>query len=300
MATPKFDTLLTELMPVGAEFEPWAGSLRSGIGSAPGGGYLIGNIADSLGLSKEDVIDKISKALYDKVFPGGVNPANSEDQYRNAIKDALAEVIADIKDENPELKVPGADAVKGYTARVISQLGQAVKEYGSKVSPEKVKSAVVSAEEGDASEDSEVEVSDEAPEVEKPAKAAPASYNPRRDYYLKNREEIPSGTLKGDLDVIYDRLSGIAGEVVTGEDIENTLRKSGTEQGKITSYLRKLVDAGVLEPAAEEGSGGGAALETGDENMRDVEKSTFDRELGAAYKDYLQSGGGRDYGVDFG
>lgn len=156
MATKNFDTLfeqlLNELTPVSTELEPFAGSLKSKIGEAPGGGYLIGKIADTLTkhkgeeVTKEQVVDMISQELFDKVFPGGTNEANNEDAYRASIKKALIEIVKGIQ-EREGVKIPGAgDAVAGYTARVISQLGDATKEYGARVSKEEVQSAVENAE----------------------------------------------------------------------------------------------------------------------------------------------------------
>jgi hypothetical protein len=107
---------------VGAEYETFAGSLKSGIGTAPGGGYLIGKIADATGKSKEEVIDMISKDLFDKVFPDGVNPANNEDAYRASITNALMEIVKGIQ-ETEGINIPGAGkAVAGYTSSLISQL----------------------------------------------------------------------------------------------------------------------------------------------------------------------------------
>ena len=294
-----YEQLISEMMPVGSEFGEFAGGLRSGISSAPGEGYLIGAIAKALNISKEEAVNTIVAGLYDKLFGAeGINPANSEEEYRAAITDALGDVVADLKRQHPEAKIPGAAAIRGYTARVISSLGTATKDFGEKATQADIEAAVeeASAEEGD---------TEEAPasapvKAEKPA--APASFKPGRDYYLKNREEIPAGTLKGDLEAIYDRLSGIAGEVTSGADIEKTLRRGGTEQGRISSYIRKLIEVGALEPAEEEGgAGGGGALEAG-EDRKGFERREFERnpEMMAAYKDYLSSGGGKSFGVDFG
>lgn len=303
--TKTFDSLyesyLAEMMPVGAEFGEFTGGLRSGIGSAPGEGYLIGAIAKALNISKEEAVNTIAAGLYDKLFGAeGINPANTEEEYRAAITDALGTVVNDLKKQYPEAKIPGAAAIRGYTARVISSLGTATKEFGEKVTATDVKSAIEDA------------ASEEAPEEETPtevtkkasasAPAPVAGFKPSKDYYLKNREEIPSGTLKGDLEAIYDRLSGAAGEVTTGTDLEKVLRKSGTEQGRITSYLRKLVELGVLEASEEDGgNGSGGALEAG-EDRKGYERREFERnpELMAAYKDWKSAGGGNGFGVDFG
>lgn len=293
-----YENLIAEMMPVGSEFGSFASGLRSGISSAPGEGYLIGAIAKALNISKEEAVNTIVAGLYDKLFGAeGINPANSEEEYRSAITSALGDVVADLKRQHPEAKIPGAAAIRGYTARVISSLGTATKDFGEKATQADIEAAVeeASADEGD------VEAPVAAPvKAEKPA--ASVGYKSGRDYYLKNREEIPAGTLKGDLEAIYDRLSGIAGEVTTGADIEKTLRKSGTEQGRISSYLRKLVEVGVLEPAEEEGSTASAgALEAG-EDRKGFARREFERdpEMMAAYKDYMASGGGRSFGVDFG
>lgn len=292
-----YEQIISEMMPVGSEFGSFTGSLKSGIGTAPGGGYLIGAIADALGISKEDAVQKISAGLYDKLFGAeGINPANSEEEYRAAISKALEELVKELKVQHPEAKIPGAAAIRGYTARVISALGTATKEFGEKATVADVESAVedASAEEGGSEEEA-------APvKAEKPVAAA--SFKPGRDYYLKSREEIPAGTLKGDLQAIYDRIEGIAGEVTSGADIEKTLRKGGTEQGRISSYLRKFIEVGVLEPAEEEGgSGSGGALEAG-EDRKGFARREFERdpEMMAAYKDYMASGGGKSFGVDFG
>jgi hypothetical protein len=54
----------------------------------------------------------------------------------------LLEIVKGIE-SSQDVKVPGAGkAVAGYTARLISQLGDAKKEYGARVSKEEVKAAV--------------------------------------------------------------------------------------------------------------------------------------------------------------
>jgi len=137
MATKNFDSLFEELTqqltteaPVYSEPEAFKSSLRSGIGSAPGGGYGIGKLADALQISKEEAVDLISQKLYDKVFPGGVNPANNDMAYRAAIGNAIKEVATQVAQEKGiELKGLGS-AVAGYTARVVDQLTKADKQYG--------------------------------------------------------------------------------------------------------------------------------------------------------------------------
>lgn len=62
-----YASILLNEGPVSADFEPFQSSLQGGIGSASGGGYLIGSIADQLKISKEAVIGLIAKTLYTNV-----------------------------------------------------------------------------------------------------------------------------------------------------------------------------------------------------------------------------------------
>lgn len=122
----------------------WAGGpsspIRKKISSAPGGGYLIGSIAKSLNISLEDAADKLTAAIFPRLFKqkpgvingkevGYINPSRNEDQFRLAIKNAIGLALKDLKIQHPELQVPGSDALKGYTARVIANLGDFYRDY---------------------------------------------------------------------------------------------------------------------------------------------------------------------------
>lgn len=122
----------------------WAGgpsqSIRKKISTAPGGGYLIGSIAKSLNISLEDAADKLTAAIFPRLFKqksgvingkevGYINPSRNEDQFRLAIKNAVGLALKDLKVQHPELTVPGSDALKGYTARVIANLGDFYRDY---------------------------------------------------------------------------------------------------------------------------------------------------------------------------
>lgn len=87
--------------------------------------------------------------------------------------------------------------------------------------------------------------------------------NLRKDYYLKSYDEIPSGTLSDDERVAYDRLSGMSGEVHSGEDFLKQLQKSGLG----TRDINKLLGLGVMEVAEEEGEGDVNALEVPEDEM---------------------------------
>jgi len=87
--------------------------------------------------------------------------------------------------------------------------------------------------------------------------------NLQKDYYLKSYDEIPSGTLSDDERVAYDRLSGMSGEVHSGEAFLKQLQKSGLGNRDIN----KLLSLGVMETAEEEGEGDVNALEVPEDEM---------------------------------
>jgi hypothetical protein len=286
MATKNFDSLfgqlLTELTPVGAEYETFAGSLKSGIGTAPGGGYLIGKLADALGKSKEEVVDMISKDLYDKVFPGGENPANNEDAYRAAISNAVVEIVKGIE-SSAGVKIPGAGkAVAGYTARVISQLGDAKKEYGARVSKQEVKAAVEDAE--------EASVENGKPAAPKAPKAA--RYMDEAEYEILTPDEMSAAgvELSDDLKTYYSRIENIADQVQKGKDIVRAIQRGGADVGASTKAASRLISAGAIKYATAENSDQDVeALEAGDEDMEDVTRREFERSFSKAYKDAMAS-----------
>jgi hypothetical protein len=265
MATKKFDSLfeqlLNELTPVDAELGSFSSSLEKGIGTAPGGGYLIGKVADTLGISKEAVIGMISKQLYDKVFPNGVNPANNEEAYRAYITKALQEIVSDIE-KDKGVKIPGAGkAVASYTARVISQLGDAKKEYGAKVSKEEVKSAVEDAEEGS--------VENGKPAEPKAPKAA--RYMDDAEYEILTPEEMSEANveLRDDLKTYYSRIENIADQVQKGRDIVKAIQRGGTDTGTAMKAVTSLIRNGAIKYAT---------AETSDQDVEALERDETDPE----------------------
>jgi hypothetical protein len=286
MATQKFDSLfeqlLGELSPVGAEYETFAGSLKSGIGTAPGGGYLIGKLADALGKSKEEVVDMISKDLYDKVFPGGENPANNEDAYRAAISNAVVDIVKGIE-ASAGVKIPGAGkAVAGYTARVISQLGDAKKEYGARVSKQEVKAAVEDAEEGS--------VENGKPAAPKAPKAA--RYLDEAEYEILTPEEMSEAgvELSDDLKTYYSRVENIADQVQKGKDLVKAIQRGGTDVGSATKAASALIRAGAIKYASAANSDQDVeALEREDGDIEEIGRKEFEKSFGKVYKDYMAS-----------
>ena len=285
MATKNFDTLLgqllTELTPVGAEYETFAGSLKSGIGTAPGGGYLIGKLADALGKSKEEVVDMISKDLYDKVFPGGTNPANNEDAYRASITNAVLDIVKKVQADQG-VQIPGAGkAVAGYTARVISQLGDAKKEYGARVSREEVKAAV---------EDEAGDVENGKPAEPKAPKAA--KFMDEAEYEILTPEEMSEAgvELSDDLKTYYSRIENIADQVQKGKELVRTVQRGGADVSSATKAVSALIRAGAIKYASAANSDQDIeALEAGEEDIEDIGRKEFEKSFGAAYKDYMAS-----------
>lgn len=106
------------------------------------------------------------------------------------------------------------------------------------------------------------------------------AYNPARDYYLKTYEEIPSGKLKGDIQVAYDRLSGMSGEVHSGNDFAKTLRNSNLP----VSFVKQLVDLDIIELADTD------IEDVGDtKGFDETERDYMDRLTKAAREDYEKS-----------
>lgn len=289
MATRQFDSLfeqiLTELTPVGAEYETFAGSLKSGIGTAPGGGYLIGKLADALGKSKEEVVDMISKDLYDKVFPDGENPANNEDAYRASISNAILDIVKNVQEEQG-VSISGAGkAVAGYTARVISQLGDAKKEYGARVSKEEVKQAVEDAVEN-GEEDS---VENGKPAEPKQPKAV--RYMDEAEYEILTPEEMSEAgvDLPEDLMTYYGRIENLADQVQKGKDLANAV-SGGEDIAQGGQKVAALIRAGAIKYATPENSDQDIeALEAGEEDIEDIGRKEFEKSFGKVYKDYMSS-----------
>jgi len=136
----KASKLINEL-DVGADFAGGAlEPIKKSIKGAPGKGYLVDAIAKGLSISHEDAVEMLGKKVFDKVFKQKAvtingkeypfsNDAKNEDQFRTIVKNAVAVAVQEIQKENPSLRLPGSDAVKGYTARVISNLGGFAKDF---------------------------------------------------------------------------------------------------------------------------------------------------------------------------
>jgi hypothetical protein len=290
MATKNFDSLLNEYLSQLTEapvYEPdpeeYIKKLKAGIDTAPGDAYGYGKLADALKISKENVIDLIGLSIYNKVFPGGVNPANNNMSYRASIANAVKSVILGVaKDNKIDLKGMG-DAVAGFTARITDQLSDSRKEYGppgTRVPLEKIKADI--SEEG-----SEENGKPATPKVPKAAR-----YLDEAEYEILTPDEMSAAgvELSDDLKTYYSRVENIADQVQKGKDIVRAIQRGGTEAGSATKAASRLISAGAIKYATAENSDQDvAALEAGDEDMEDVTRREFEKSFSKTYQDAMKS-----------
>lgn len=134
---------ITEDTPVAGDFGTWAPSLRTGVStrSQTNDVYLFKDIANALHITIPTAVDRVSLSLFNKLFPNNQpNPANTEEEYRDAIFDALTEIVDNINQE-AGTNIRNARSQKAYTARIVSALGDAVKTFDG-AAPRAVRAAV--------------------------------------------------------------------------------------------------------------------------------------------------------------
>lgn len=132
-----------ENVPVTGDFGTWAPALRSGVStrSQTNDVYLFKDIANALNITIPTAVDRVSLSLFNKLFPNNQpNPANTEGEYRDAIFDALTEIVDDINQE-AGTDIRNARSQKVYTARIVSALSDAVKTFNG-AAPRAVRAAV--------------------------------------------------------------------------------------------------------------------------------------------------------------
>lgn len=133
----KKTTVLNELDYGASDFGGSFGGVikKAKTGELPGKGYLIGHIADSLMISPEEAANKLTSAVFANLFKQQkatvagkevqyYNPSKNKDQFLVSIKTAITKAVESLKKDHPNLRVPGSDAVKGYTARVLANAGE--------------------------------------------------------------------------------------------------------------------------------------------------------------------------------
>jgi hypothetical protein len=86
-------------------------------------------------ISPEEAANKLTSAVFANLFKQQkatvagkevqyYNPSKNKDQFLVSIKTAITKAIESLKKDHPNLRVPGSDAVKGYTARVLANAGE--------------------------------------------------------------------------------------------------------------------------------------------------------------------------------
>lgn len=116
------------------------------------------------------------------------------------------------------------------------------------------------------------------------------AYNPNAEYYFKTIDEIPSGTLEGDLKIQYERLSNLTGETMRGSDFEKQFQRYNLP----TNLVSKFARLDVMTTLSED-EGGDNEFKSEEEVVRDI--------TGYGAKPTGRSvfgGGGNSFGVDFG
>lgn len=130
----------------------------------------------------------------------------------------------------------------------------------------------------------------EGEEEAAPEKPASRAYNPNAEYYFKTIDEIPSGTLEGDLKIQYERLSNLTGESMKGIDFEKQFQRYNLPSNLVSKFVR----LNVLTILSED-EGGDSEFKSEEEVVRDI--------TGYGAKPTGRSvfgGGGNSFGVDFG
>lgn len=304
--TTKFDillnSLLTEMMPARSEYDTdtMSSTVSQKVSDLPGKSQHWKYLQDL----EPSVRKSIVKQIIQNVF------ADNEDNTYSAtihnvqgLKTAIEAAIKNVALVNPEFKPTSKTLIKFLADRLANKdlLGKV--KYTTidgedlvldkDVTQKEVRQALNKALSKDYDSTGEEHESDELsinePDVES-EKEIPltTSYVPHNEYYLKTYDEIPSGTLHGDLQIAYDRLSGLSGEVHTGNEYAKVLSKSNLKP----YHLQQLLAANVLEPAESED-----LQNVGDtEGFNEPEEDYINRITKHAREDYLSSSPTKRYG----
>jgi len=245
------------------------------IPTGPGGGYLIAKIAEQLKVRPEAAIKMIFPKFYEKVFPGGVNPAKNEEQFKANIKNALTEIIKDIE-TSKNIKIKGAgDAIKGYTARVLSNFGEFKKEYGG----------------GETSAAADKEKLDGA--KPKPSVEAPKAFRASSQVDYVFEPDVKAGTMSEEELRIYNAVD--ASSSYNGKELIDYLKDEVTldpredlNLSRISRLLTSLMSKGVLTSSVKVSDDGDiAALEMPATGQVDLEREAPD--VMDAYREFQKA-----------
>ena len=294
--TNKFDTLLDNLlleMAATTNYDPssMGDTISQKVSDLPGSSqhwkYLQQLSADV----RKDIVKKIIQNVFTD---------NEDNTYSLSIdnvgdlKTAIVAAIKRVSETNPEFKATSGTIIKFLADRLANKelLGN-VKYTTARgedivldkdVTQQDVKNALKKAlspdslEDGDSVEDSDGTESNEEEPSE--VSATKQSYDPSRDYYLKKYEEIKSGTLKGDLQVAYDRLESFSGEVHSGSEFAKILKNNNLP----ISFLRQLFELDVLELADDDLPNAGDT-----KGFDETERDYMERITKGAREDYDRS-----------
>ena len=295
--TTKFDSFLSEMlseMAATTNYDPTSmgDKVSQKVAGLPGASQHWKYLQQLTPEVRKDIVTKIIQNIFtdneDNTYSLSID--NVED-----LKQAIVSAIKRVAETNPDFKATSNTIIKFLADRLANKdlLGN-VKYTTARgedivldkdVTQQDVKNALKKALNPKADIDSEEGPStDESPiahEVDKkPIAKKDSTYNPSRDYYLKTYEEIPSGKLKGDIQVAYDRLSGMSGEVHSGNDFTKVLRNSNLSP----SFMKQLFDLDIIEPADAD------AEDVGDtKGFDETEREYMDRLTRAAREDHERS-----------
>jgi hypothetical protein len=248
--------------------------------------------------ARKHIINNIIKYVFEDNDENTYSSSiNNDEDLKAAISLALRKTAA----ENPEFKATGKWAVKFLTDRLANKEllgnvkytnddGEEIKT-DKKVTQTEVKNALKRAIENTGSED-DLDELDSTGEIEIPEETPKrnAIFNPRSEFYLKRYEQIPAGTLKGDALAVYERVSGLAGEVLTGKDFLKFFERYNLG----VKDLQNLLNHGILEFADSD-------VEGGDDFGLDMSEEDYIEDLTKhARRDFENSGFNDRHGIDFG
>ena len=295
--TTKFDSFLSEMlseMAATTNYDPTSmgDKVSQKVAGLPGASQHWKYLQQLTPEVRKDIVTKIIQNIFtdneDNTYSLSID--NVED-----LKQAIISAIKRVAETNPDFKATSNTIIKFLADRLANKdlLGN-VKYTTARgedivldkdVTQQDVKNALKKALNPKADIDSEESPStDESPIAheadERPIAKKDSVYNPSRDYYLKTYEEIPSGKLKGDIQVAYDRLSGMSGEVHSGNDFTKVLRNSNLSP----SFMKQLFDLDIIEPADAD------AEDVGDtKGFDETEREYMDRLTRAAREDHERS-----------
>ena len=294
-----FESMLSEMMPASMmdDMGTATSKVTKKVEELPGKSQHWGPLQKLSPEARGEIVRAIIKTVF---------ADNDENTYSTTIdnpeqlKDAIKTAIRTVAEKNPDFKAAGKWAAQFLADRLSNKELLGNVKYTTMggddilqkdATQKEVKQALKKAlEQAPATEEAPEQATETEPAVEKAKPSKEYSYNPSADYYLKSYEEIPSGTLKGDTQVAYDRLSGMAGEAHSGGDFAKTLKNSQMS----TSFLKQLFDLGVLEFAETDSEDFGDVGDT-EGFDKDIEKYMSDLTKDAR-RDYEQSSPGSRFG----